>query len=282
MPVLASELVKRKKEHVFAEGYVIDTATELTGGVSADEEVLHIYGQDDPIVDIIVNNATLSITVFDKKENNRLLDVLQRIDSGDASTDFKYDWANVYESTIWANRFNATNTQYTRSIVYKNWLPVPGLTAGDTNAKGTRTFAGNAGLPKEYSEPILGEKLALTTGASGTSWTAQLAKAVPAAIPLSTVEPGVSATTLYAIRVMAVNEQRDGSSNLTNFDTEDLAITTGMVSVSGAIAINGASAPTGDLNKLSWATHVYVNYLYSKSLGVYPSVKPHGMFETIT
>lgn len=281
MPVLASELVKRKKEHVFAEGYEIDTATELTGGVSADEEVLHIYGQDDPIVDITVNNATLSITVYDKKENNRLLEVLQRIDPG-TTTNFKYDWANVYESSVWANRFNATNTQYTRSVFYKNWLPVPGMTAGDTNAKGTRSFAGNAGLPKEYNNPILGEKLALTTGASGTSWTAQLAKSTPVAVPNLTVEPGVSTpATLYAIRVMLVNEQRDGTS-LTHYDTEDLTITAAMVGVSGAIAIDGAAAPAGNVNKLTWATHVYVNYLYSKAEGVYPTVQPNGMFENIT
>jgi len=282
MPVLASELVKRKKEHVFAEGYEVDTATELTGGVAADEEVLHIYGQDDPIVDITVNNATLSITVYDKKENNRLLEVLQRIDPGTA-TNFKYDWANVYETSVWANRFNATNTQYTRSVFYKNWLPVPGMTAGDTNAKGTRSFAGNAGLPKEYNHPILGEKVALNTGASGTDWTASLTKAAPQAVPSATVEPGVSAPdTLYAIRVMAINEQRDGSNLLTHFDAEDLTITSSMVTSGGSIAIDGRSSPTGDLNKLTWATHVYVNYLYSASAGVYPTVQPNGMFENIT
>ena len=280
MPVLASELVKRKKEHVFAEGYEIDTATELTGGVSADEEVLHIYGQDDPITDISVNNATLSITVYDKASNNKLLEALQRIDPGTA-TEFKYDWASVYETTVWSNRFNATNTQYTRSIVYKNWLPVPGLTSGDTNAKGTRTFAGNAVIPREYSQPVLGEKLRLTTGASGTTWTATLAKATPQSVPIGTVEPGVAtAATLYAVRVMAVNEQRSGT-DLTHFDAEDLTITTGMVSSAGAISIDGRSSPTGDLNKLSWATHVYVNYLYDKDTGVYPTIKPNGLFENI-
>ena len=279
MPVLASELVKRKKENVFAEGYEIDVATELTGGVAATEEVIHIYGQDDPITDITADNATLTITVYDKKENNRLLEALQRIDPGTA-TSWTYDWANVYETTIWANRFNVTNTEYTRSALYKNWLPVPGMTAGDASAKGTRTFAGNAGLPKEYSLPILGEKLALTTGASGTSWTATIAKATPQAVPAVTVEPGVTATTLYAIRVMAIQEERSGTS-LTKFDIEDLDITAAMVGVAGAVTINGAAAPTGDLNKLTWATHVYINYLYTASTGVYPTVKPHGLFENI-
>jgi len=279
MPVLASELVKRKKEHVFAEGYEIDVASELTGGTSATEEVIHIYGQDDPILDITVDNATLTITVYDKKDNNKLIEALQRIDP-DTDNATKYDWTNVYETTTWANRFNATNTQYTRSVIYKNWLPVPGMTAGDASAKGTRTFAGNAGIPKEYSLPILGEKLALTTGASGTTWTATLAKATPQAIPTGTLEPGTDETTKYAIRVMAIQEERSGT-ELTKFDIEDLDITAAMVGVAGAISINGLSSPTGDLNKLTWATHVYVNYLYAASVGVYPDTKPNGLFENI-
>lgn len=279
MPVLASELVKRKKENVFAEGYEIDVASELTGAVASTEEVIHVYGQDDPIMDITTDNATLTLTVYDKKDNNTLLEALQRID-GATATSYVYDWDNVYETTIWSNRFNTTNTQYTRSAIYKHWLPVPGMTAGDASAKGTRTFAGNSEVPQEYSQPILGEKLALTTGATGYSWTAQLSKATPEAVPNPSVEPGVSTTTLYAIRVMAVNEVRSGTS-LVNFDSEELTITAAMVDSGGAITIDGESAPSGDLNKLTWATHVYVNYLYAKGLGVYPSVKPHGMFENI-
>lgn len=280
MPVLASELVKRKKEHVFAEGYELDVATELTGGVAATEEVIHIYGQDDPISDITVDNATLTITVYDKKDNNKLLEALQRIDP-DQSGNWIYDWSNVYETSIWANRFNIQNTEYTRSIIYKNWLPVPGMTSGDAAAKGTRSFTGNAGLPREYNQPIIGEKLALTTGATGTSWTATLAKATPLAIPLPTGDPGVDVTTKYAIRVMAIQEERDAS-NLDKFDAEDLDITAAMVGSGGAIAIEGQASPTGDLNKLTWATHVYVNYLYSSSDGVYPDIKPNGLFEEIT
>jgi len=279
MPVLASELVKRKKEEVYAEGYVIDVATELTGGAAASEEVIHVYGQDDPITDITVDNGTLTISVYDKKENNRLLDALQRIDPDDSSN-WIYDWSNVYETTIWANRFNTANSQYTRSIMYKNWLPVPGVTAGDASAKGTRTFAGNSGLPREYNLPILGEKLALVTGASGTSWTATLTKAVPEAVPTPTDEPGTTTTTKYAIRVMAVNEQRSGD-ELTHFEAEDLTITADMVTSGGAVVINGAASPTGDLNSLSWATHVYVNILYPAGNGVYPTVKSNGLFENI-
>ena len=275
MPVLASELVKRKKEHVFAEGYEIDVANELTGGISATEEVIHIYGDDDPIIDITVDNATLTINVYDKKENNRLLEALQRIDP-DTATDFIYKWDNVYSTTIWANRYNATNTEYIRSIIYQDWLPVPGMVSGDASARGTRSFAGNAKIPREYKHPILGEKVALTTGANGTTWTAQLAKAAPRAVPSETLEPGTTAVTLYAIRVVVINEQRSGTT-LTHFDAENLTIDAAMVSSSGAIAIDGAN----DISAVSWGTHVYVNYLYDGETGVYPTIKPNGMFENI-
>lgn len=275
MPILPSQLVKRKKEHVFAEGYQIDVATELTGGVAATEEVMHIYGDDDPIIDVTVDNATLTINVYDKKENNRLLEALQRIDP-DTATDFIYKWDNVYSTSVWANRFNSTNTQYTRSVIYKDWLPVPGMASGDASARGTRSFAGNAKIPREYKHPISGEKKALTTGASGTSWTAQLDR-VPRAVPAETLEPGTTSTTTYAIRVVAINEQRNGT-DLTHFDAESLTIDAEMVTVTGAIAIDGAN----DLGDLSWATHVYVNYLYDAGLGVYPSIQPDGMFDNVT
>jgi len=275
MPVLASELVKRKKEQVFAEGYLIDVASELTGTVAASEEVVHVYGQDDPILDINVDNSTLTVTVYDKEENNRLLEALQRVDP-DTATTFQYKWDNIYETTIWANRFNRSNTEYTRSVIYKNWLPVPGMPAGDAAAKGTRTFAGNGEIPREYNYPIIGEKLALTTGATGYAWTATLAKATPVAVPNVAIKPGNTATTLYAIRVMAINEVRDGTS-LAAFDQEELAIDAAMVDSNGTIRITGNT----DMDKLSWATHVYVNYLYTNSVGTYPELKSNGLFENI-
>jgi len=281
MPVLSSELVKRKKEHVFAEGNEIDVATELTGGTSSTEEVIHIFGQDDPLVDINVDNSTLTITVYDKESNNKLFDALQRIDSATATT-YQYKWDNVYETTVWANRFNRANSEYTRSSFYKNWLPSPGMTAGDAAAKGTRSFTGNAAIPREYNYPILGEKLLLTTGASGTSWSATLSKATPQAVPNVPTTPGTTQEIMYAIRVMALQEERSPTDNtLTAFALEELTITKDMVDSAGAITINGSNT-SGDLDKLPWATHVYVNYLYENTIGVYPTVKPNGMFEQIT
>jgi hypothetical protein len=282
MTVLASEFVKRKKEHVFVEGDLLEVASDLTGGVAATEETVHVYGSDDPISDITVDNGTLSITVYDKATNNLLLEALQRIDHDlvSATTHYQYKWDNVYETTVWVNRLNLANNQYTRSAIFKNWLPVPGLSAGDASAKGTRTFAGNCAIPREYDDPIIGEKVLLTTGASGTDWTATLAKATPQAVPNVSTTPGTTQTTYYAVRVVAVNEERNTDNTIKNFDMEELTIDTDMVTSAGAVAIDGSTG--GDLDKLTWATHVYVNYLYDDGLGVYPDIKPHSLFERIT
>lgn len=265
--VLASDLVKRKKEHVFVEGYAVDCVTELTGSVDATSEVTHVYGQDDAIKDVTVNTGTLSLTVYDKKANNVLLDALQQIDPDDTANK-TYNWNNIYNTSVWANRFNADNTEYTRSIFYGKWLPIPGMTSGDTNAKGTRTFAGNCDVPKEYTQPIFGEKLNLTTGASGTTWTATLTYTPIQTNPSET-------TAYYAIRVVAINETRSGTT-ITNIDQEDLVIDAAMVTVGKTVTVTLA-----DLGTLTWANHVYVNYLYNKSLGIHPNIAQVGMYESV-
>jgi hypothetical protein len=266
--ILASDLVKRKKEHVFVEGYNIDCATELTGSVDATADVMHVYGQDDAIKDITINSGTLSLTVYDKKTNNVLLDALQKVDPDDTALR-AYNWNNIYNSSVWANRFNADNSQYTRSVFYGRWLPTPGMTAGDTNAKGTRTFAGNCDVPKEYTQPILGEKVKITTGATGTTgWTATLTNT-----PLQ-VNPGQTPA-LYAIRVVAVNEQRSGTT-IKSIDQEDLTIDSTMVVANKTVTLDLADCASN-----SWITHVYVNYLYDKTLGVSPTIANIGMYKLV-
>lgn len=261
--VLASDLVRRKKEYVFAEGYFIDCANELTGGVDATQEVIHVYGQDDPILDINVDNATLSLTAYDKKDNNVLLDVLQQIDKNDTETKM-YNWNNVYSTTVWANRINKDGDEYTRSIIYKNWLPNPGMTAGDANTKGTRTFAGNAEPPEEYTKPIYGEKVALTSGAGGYTGTITY---TPLAIP--------GTSTFYAVRVVGIVEARTGN-HITSYDEEDLTITAAMVTNAKAVVI-----ATSDLNTIDGPSHAYVNYLYTATEGVYPTIAPTGKFVSV-
>jgi hypothetical protein len=143
------------------------------------------------------------------------------------------------------------------------------MSAGDANAKGTRTFAGNCDAPREFNQPIVGEKLKLTTGASGTTWTTTLSNT-----PLN-VDPS-SSTALYAIRVVAINEQRSGLV-ITDVEQEDLVIDATMVTTGKAVTVTSS-----DLSILTWATHVYVNYLYNKTSGVHSAIANVGMYKNVT
>lgn len=264
MGVLASDLVKRKKEIVFVEGYFIDCANELTGAVDATQDVIHIFGDDDPILDIAVNNSTLTLQVYDKASNNDLLDVLQQDDPNDTANK-QYNWNNVYQTSVWANRINTANTQYTRSVFYKNWLPVPGMNSGDTNAKGVRSLSGNAEPTKEFNQPIVGNKVRLTSGASGYTGTI-------AYTPLQVPDESV-----YALRVVAIQETRSGT-HISAFNTEELTITASMVTSAKAVVIPQTSL-VGTLKNCG-PNYAYVNYLYDKTLGVYPTLTGSGMFTT--
>jgi len=259
MAVLASDLVKRKKEIVFVEGYFIDCATELTGAIDASQDVIHVYGTEDPILDTNVNNSTLTLSIYDKKENNILLDALQQMDPDDSSNK-QYNWNNIFEVSVWANRKNTAGTQYTRSIFFKNWLPVPGLTTGDANTKGTRSLSGNAETAKEFNQPIVGNKIALVSGASGYVGTLAY---VPLQVPDDTV---------YALRVVAIEEGRSGT-HINRFDTEDLEITASMVAVNKTVTIKQS-----DMNIIDGPNYAYVNYLYDKTTGIYPTLTGSGMF----
>lgn len=259
MAVLASDLIKRKKEVVFVEGYFIDCATELTGAVDASQDVAHVYGDDDPILDTNVNNSTLTLSVYDKKENNILLDALQQNDPDDTANK-QYNWNNVYQVSVWANRKNAENDQYTRSVFFKNWLPIPGLTTGDANTKGTRSLSGNSETAKEFNQPIVGNKIALVSGASGYTGTL-------AYTPLQVPDESV-----YAIRVVAIEETRSGT-HITEFNTEDLEITTSMVASDKSVTIKQT-----DMNIVDGPNYAYVNYLYDKTNGVHPTLTGSGMF----
>ena len=50
-----------------------------------------------------------------------------------------------------------------------------------------------------------------------------------------------------------------------------------MVTAAKAVSIDFSA----DCDSLTWATHVYVNYLYDKSLGVYPTIAHTGMYANV-
>lgn len=169
------------------------------------------------------------------------------------------------QTTVWANRINAANTQYTRSIIYKNWIPVPAPTSGDTNARGMRSLAGNAEVAKEFTQPIVGQKVRLASGASG--YTGTLAY-TPVQVPDESV---------YALRVVAIEEARTGT-HISTFNTEELTITASMVTAAKAVVIPQTALVGTLANK--GPQYAYVNYLYDKTLGVYPTLTGSGMFTT--
>lgn len=270
MAVLASDLVKRKKEHVFVAGYEINCATELTGTIDGTSEIYHVYGDDDAIKDITINTGTLTLSLYDKGSNNVLLDALQKIDPVDTAKKV-YNWNNVYTTPIWANRFNDGNTEYQRSIFYGNWMPIPAVASGDANAKSIRTFTGNCDVPQEYERPIYGEKVSLTTGATGDVGTATLSYIPQIMNPKAT-------TSLYAIQIIAVEESRNGTTIVLS-NQEDITgeLDATMITSSGGVSIDFSL----DCNSLTWATHAYVIYLYDAARGVYPTVKHIGLYASV-
>ena len=270
MAVLSSDLVKRKKEHVFCAGYLVDAATELTGAIDGSSEIYHVYGVDDAIKDVTINTGTLTMTVYDKESNNKLLDALQKIDPADTAKKV-YNWNNIYPTSVWANRFNDENTEYQRSVLYGNWTPIPAVASGDANAKAMRTFTGNCDVPKEYERPIYGEKLALTTGATGDVGTATLTYVPQVVNPKAT-------TSLYAAQILAVQETRSGTT-VTVSNQEDITgeLDAAMVTVGKAVSVDFSA----DCASLTWATHVYVLYLYDESQGVYPTISHTGLYDSV-
>jgi hypothetical protein len=258
---LSSDLQRRKKESIMVEGYEVDCATEVTGTSDATQDILHVYGDDNPIMDINVNNSALTLTVYDKTGNNVLLDALQRLDPAHTGNK-EYNWNNIYPTTVWINRKNRGDSQYLKGFFYKNWLPVPAAPAGDAAAKGTRTFAGNSEVMKEYNQPIIGEKIAVSSGSSTCTYTGTL-KYTPLAVPLSSPQ-------VNALRLVAIKEVRNGL-EITSFEEEDLDITSSMINPT----TKGITITATDYKILSpcTLTHAYVNYLYDKTSGIYPTVK---------
>ena len=61
-----------------------------------------------------------------------------------------------------------------------------------------------------------------------------------------------------------------------DFDNEELSITASMVAANKTVTVTSSN-----LDKLTWATHVYINYLYNEASGVYPTVDQVGMFKNV-
>ncbi|KKL61417.1 hypothetical protein LCGC14_2195530, partial [marine sediment metagenome] len=151
---------------------------------------------------------------------------LQENDPNDNTTK-QYNWNNVIDTSVWVNRKNTANTTYIRAAWYKDWLPIPGMTEGDAGAKGTRTFAGNCAVPREFTDPIIGELLSLSSGAGG--YTTNLTY-TPLQIPEESV---------YALRVVAMDLTRSGL-RITATAKEDLVVDATMVTAGKVVTLDQA------------------------------------------
>lgn len=272
MPVLATDLLKRKKEHVFVGGYEVDSAQALAGSAAATEEVFNFFGSDATLADVSVNNGRLSVTVFDKKSNNKIFDALTYHDPDNTTANKRYKWEDVKSISVWVNRKDTDNLQYNAAAIYGNWLPVPGFTAGDVTARGTRTLEGNSDVPVEFNQPLRGVKVKLRSGAGTTpNFQAEFDRAFLAV-------PGTDPAE-YAVKLYAINEQRIGTGEQPSyFQLEELDVVPGMFSGAGT----GLNLRHADLASLTWMTHVYVIGLYNKSFGIHPTVKQFGFCENVT
>ena len=219
----SSDLSLRRKEQVFAEGYQIQVATELTPGVASNDLVDHVFGDTNPLLETVVDNGTLTMTVLEKKSNNSLLEVLTGQDPDASATAIKKFASDDSEAiTVFVNKKNKAEDGYERSFFFEDWSPAAALSAGAPNERSARSITGNSKKPIEFENAaIMQEKITLTSGGSG--YTGTLNNTAPGQVP--------GFTARYAIRVVAI--EGGGSATL----KDSLTVTDAMVTSAGAVTI---------------------------------------------
>jgi hypothetical protein len=241
---------RRKKEDIFAEGYFIDQATAFLPGTDKTDETFHIFGFDDPVVDVAYNYGTCQITVLDKFTTNTLLDLCTANDPASSAVR-QYNANDMIAVTVWANVKDLKNTRYVKSIFVDNWAPGFPLPSGDPNSKAEVQFTGNSALPRQFHGAwVKSKKLA--------------SSATPVSIG-ETPTPVPGQFQVYAVGVKAVNDVP--ASNPPVFETESIVPTTAMVSSAGMVDTASVFAACVQLKAI---THTFVYYLQTGA-GVYPA-----------
>lgn len=249
MPISGSKFRRRKKEDIFCEGYFIDHATVFLPGVDKTDETSHIFGFDDPVVDVTYNQGTCQITVLDKFTTNTILDLCTGNDPGVTAVR-QYNSNDMISVTVWANVKDLKNTQYVKSIYVDGWAPGLPLPAGDPNAKAEISITGNSSIPRQFQGAwIKGKKLASSAGAAPLGDT-------PVAVP--------NETNIYAVGIKAINQVVGPPAQ---FLTETIVPTAAMVSSTGDVTTTAVFAACVELKAI---THTYVYYLQTGA-GVYPA-----------
>ena len=258
----ASDLSLRRKEQVFAEGYEIEVATDLTPGIATTDINDEVFGADTPLTERIPTNGTLTMRVLKKTNNNALFDVL--MGQNPTGTGVKvYYVEDVGPITVWANKKANDGSKYDRCYLYEDWSPTQGLPTGAPNTRDSAELVGNCKQPIEFEGAhINSEKLSL---AGSGPYTATLTK-TPTQVPSTTEHPAAG---MHALRVVAMSGTGSG------LVKESLVVTSGMVGAAGAISI-----ATSDLTNVTAPEKVFVCYL-STQTGIYPTstnVKEQGLY----
>ena len=244
-----TDLSLRRKEVVFVEGYMIEVAKELAPSLNTTDLVDDVYGSDNPLTQTIVDNASLSVTVLERKDNNKILDVLTGQDP-DATGVKEYFCDDARAVAVWVNKKNSANTAYERSFFYNNWTPAIPLSAGGPKERGTRVLNGLCDKPLEFENAgILSEKVILSGTWAGGIFSGTIGN-TPVAVPK---------TGFNAIRVLACSGT--GSSMV----FEEVTVTAAMVNSAKWITIPNSATTT-----VKGPTSAFINYL-TTSTGIYPS-----------
>ncbi len=260
----STDLSLRRKEQVFAAGYEVDVAKELTPSLNTSDIVDDIFGSNDPLTQTIVDSASLSMTILEKRNNNKLLDVLTGQDPA-AADPKEYYSEDVEAVTVWVNKKNSADTAYERSFFYKDWTPQIPLSAGGPKERSARTLTGLCNKPMEFQgATIFGEKVSASAAAASLIFSGRTTNTAPVQIPRSG---------MYALQILACSGT--GSTMI----KEDLTITAAMYASTGWITVANTA-----ITDVKGPTAFYINYL-SSATGIYPdsaSIIEEGLFTTAT
>ena len=247
------DLRKRKKEDLFVEGYYIPSASDVTSGIDAAQNSIDVYGEDDPLTETTVNNGTLNVTLYEKTGDITLQSLLTNQDPG-ATGNHQFYYNEVTSVGAWINVKDKDNTKYVRSMFFNNWVPTPGLPQGGAGEKSQRAYSGQCGIPKEFDQPIVSERVTLT-GSPALQYG-------PWAVPGSS--PAV-----YAIKILAIDDT-------SSWKTQEVKVSATMVLADKSVSKTAIEAAL-DAAIFSAATQAFILYLADNAVvtGVYPSFAPN-------
>lgn len=149
-----SDVLRRKREELFIEGYFVEAADDVTAGVDSTDETIHLLGKPSPLVGVSVDNGNVSVTIL--RENAAGQNLVQVITDNDPSaTDLsgakRIAWDAVVARNLWINTTNHARTMYLGGTFYPQWIPSITGPAGAPNDRGRRTFAGKSSIPVEIT-----------------------------------------------------------------------------------------------------------------------------------